>query len=453
MRALALGLLLLAAVVAAEVVTVTDATHDEVVASSDFVLIEYYAPWCGHCKKLEPEWKKAAEALKGVAVLGALDATVHTQAAQKLGVQGYPTIKVYRDGALQGDYDSGRTADAIIKYVKGNSGPAVTAVESADALEALKADNSVVVALFSTSEVTEAFKKAASALRATAKFVHVADATGVADGAIVVFKHFDSKRDEFNGDATDSAAIQKFVAGASVRLFDEIGPDNYKMYVDRQLPMGWLFVKPSAADAAETKKQVEAIAGDFAGKLSLVWIDADKYGQMAGRLGLQGVNFPSFAIDHQGQHFAWENKPINSADIKAFLQDYVDGKLQPSIKSEEAPAEHTVNGLTTVVGKTFDELVLNADADVLIAAVASWCGHCKSLKPIYAELAAELKDNDKVRIAIFDAAANDFNTKLFNVQGFPTIFWVPKATREPVQYEGDRSKEALLKFINERLSA
>lgn len=58
---------------------------------------------CGHCKNLEPEWAKAATALKGVAKIAALDATVHQAAAAKYNVRGYPTIKVFGGMARPND--------------------------------------------------------------------------------------------------------------------------------------------------------------------------------------------------------------------------------------------------------------------------------------------------------------------------------------------------------------
>jgi len=43
-------------------------------------LVEFYAPWCGHCKKLTPEWERAAKGLKGIVRLGAVDMTTDSEA-------------------------------------------------------------------------------------------------------------------------------------------------------------------------------------------------------------------------------------------------------------------------------------------------------------------------------------------------------------------------------------
>jgi protein disulfide-isomerase A6 len=48
--------------------------NKEVVNSADIWIVEFYAPWCGHCQKLTPEWEKAAKALKGIVKVGAVDA-------------------------------------------------------------------------------------------------------------------------------------------------------------------------------------------------------------------------------------------------------------------------------------------------------------------------------------------------------------------------------------------
>ncbi len=81
-------------------------------------LVEFFAPWCGHCKNLAPHWAKAATELKGKVKLGAVDATVHSSLAGQYGVQGYPTIKYFPAGVKKGpeEYDGGRTADDIVSW-------------------------------------------------------------------------------------------------------------------------------------------------------------------------------------------------------------------------------------------------------------------------------------------------------------------------------------------------
>lgn len=103
------------------VVELTSANFDKLVLNSDDVwLVEFFAPWCGHCKKLEPEWERAATDLKGKVKLGALDATVHDTKAQEYGVTGYPTIKFFaggkKDRSDATDYDGGRTASEIVTW-------------------------------------------------------------------------------------------------------------------------------------------------------------------------------------------------------------------------------------------------------------------------------------------------------------------------------------------------
>ena len=91
---------------------------DEVLKYPGVVIVEFFAPWCGHCKSLTPEFDKAATTLKGVAKLVAVDATVATSLAQKYQIQGFPTLKTFgADKKAPVDYQGGRTADDIITSV------------------------------------------------------------------------------------------------------------------------------------------------------------------------------------------------------------------------------------------------------------------------------------------------------------------------------------------------
>ncbi|XP_071776349.1 protein disulfide-isomerase A6 [Centroberyx gerrardi] len=102
-----------------DVVELTDDNFDKLVLDGDAVwMVEFFAPWCGHCKNLEPEWAAAAAAVKeqtkGKVRLGAVDATVHQSVSSRYGIRGFPTIKVFRKGEEPEDYQGGRSRSDII---------------------------------------------------------------------------------------------------------------------------------------------------------------------------------------------------------------------------------------------------------------------------------------------------------------------------------------------------
>ncbi|KHN84404.1 Protein disulfide-isomerase A5 [Toxocara canis] len=106
--------------VPSEVVHLTDEQFDTFLASHRSVLVMFYAPWCGHCKKAKPEYAAAAEMLKkeGVdGVLAAIDATVNRNAAEKIGVDGYPTFAYFKDGKFAWKINE-RTKAGFYKFMK-----------------------------------------------------------------------------------------------------------------------------------------------------------------------------------------------------------------------------------------------------------------------------------------------------------------------------------------------
>ncbi|KAB2022172.1 hypothetical protein ERO13_D07G174500v2 [Gossypium hirsutum] len=112
-----------------------------VLKSKELWIVEFFAPWCGRCKKLAPEWKKAANNLKGKVKLGHVDCDSEKSLMSRYKVQGFPTILAFgadKDGPIP--YEGARTASSIesfaLEQLETNVGPAeVTEVIGPDVME------------------------------------------------------------------------------------------------------------------------------------------------------------------------------------------------------------------------------------------------------------------------------------------------------------------------------
>lgn len=119
-----------------KVLVLDESNFDSAIASFDHILVDFYAPWCGHCKRLSPELDAAAPVLatlKEPIIIAKVDADKHTRLAKKYDVDAYPTILLFNHG-VPTEYRGPRKADLLVRYLKKFSASDVSILDSDSAV-------------------------------------------------------------------------------------------------------------------------------------------------------------------------------------------------------------------------------------------------------------------------------------------------------------------------------
>ncbi|CAG9584263.1 protein disulfide isomerase [Leishmania major strain Friedlin] len=448
---------LLFCVASAEVQVATKDNFDKVV-SGDLTLVKFYAPWCGHCKTLAPEFVKAADMLAGIATLAEVDCTKEESLAEKYEIKGFPTLYIFRNGEKVKIYDGPRTAAGIASYMKAHVGPSMKAISTAEELEELKKETfpvCVVKTASTDSEMASMITKVADSLRSQMNFVLVTDAAISPNDAMesVTVYRKNAEREAYTGATPMTAeSVKSFLTSAVLDYFGELGQESFQKYMEanKDKPLGWVFIDKNTDSAL--KGSLVAVAEKYRSQVLLTYIDGDQYRPVSRQLGIpEDAKFPAFVVDFERRHHVMgTDTPVTSESVAAFVEKYVKGETKQTVMSDAIPAKETVNGLTTVVGQTFAKYT-DGTQNVMLLFYAPWCGHCKKLHPVYDKVAKSF-ESENVIIAKMDATTNDFDREKFEVSGFPTIYFIP-AGKPPIVYEGGRTADEIQVFVKSHLTA
>jgi protein disulfide-isomerase A6 len=266
------------------------------------------------------------------------------------------------------------------------------------------------------------------------------------------------------------------IASASGSSVLDLIPSNFdKIVFQSSKPALVEFFAPWCGHCKNLAPVYEELGAAFShaeDKVSIGKVDADEHKSLGKQFGVQG--FPTLKW-FDGKKGSKPEDYNGGRDLES-LTKFVAEKTGVKPRSKKA----TPSAVEMLTDKTFESEV-GGDKDVLVAFTAPWCGRmstsatshvpsmmfqlnlmivlttllfldCKTLAPIWEQVATDFAAESTVLIAKVDAEAENSKAtaQAQEVSSYPTIKFFPRGSTTPEKYEGARSEDALVAFMNEK---
>ncbi|XP_066257777.1 protein disulfide-isomerase TMX3 [Euwallacea similis] len=214
----------------------------EIRKDSGIWLVQFYAPWCGHCKKLEPIWLHVAQALTRTNIkVGKVDVTKFPNVASEFKAYATPTIKFLRPD-YEHTYNGERTKKALVDYALRMAGPPVQEIRQMESIDKLRNQSQLFFLYVGDREgfLWDIYYMIASQLQPHIFFYSINDAMGrevlgiSKTPVILVHKegeqYFYNAKDEYNDSQLESlnSTLFKWISQERFETFPKISNENLK---------------------------------------------------------------------------------------------------------------------------------------------------------------------------------------------------------------------------------
>ncbi|XP_023336039.1 probable protein disulfide-isomerase A4 [Eurytemora carolleeae] len=563
-----------------EVYVLTRDTFAFFVKNRDLVLVEFYAPWCGHCKTLEPEYAKAAkELLKEGIPLAKVDATKEGELAKEYFVQGFPTLLLFKNGNKVEDYTGSRTSGEIVDYMRKQADPnwspppSVILTLSQDNFTKVAKTKDLMLTMFyapwckhckqlepefegaaqelqewgivlskvnkettqleatvvgffkGKSDLFDEYLVAANEMRGLFRFLHTTDTDrflhttdpdrflhntdtalyldfstlliligfstllilidfstililflhttdtalakefGFPPDTVTVFQPeiyhspYENKTFSFTKKSGTYKEIIQFVRKSSIPLVGQRTRTNLHKYSERPLIVLYYdvnFDHQFVKDTQFVREKVLKVAKYFIdSNLRFALSNEEEFEDELKALGLEDsgadVNVACYT-DKQKFRMAVE-EDFEPESLGNFVEGLRTGKVKPFMKSLPVPKRQD-SIIRKIVADNYDEEIHMVKKDAVLFFYAPWCGHCKEMDPVLKKVAKKItKTNENIVFGKIDGTVNDKPYMFPNLKGYPSLFFISAYEKyDPILYQGDKSYKSVKDWINRHSS-
>ncbi|KAL3855311.1 hypothetical protein ACJMK2_014859 [Sinanodonta woodiana] len=338
--------LLLSTVARSEVIQLTSQNINNILATHELVLVNFYADWCRFSQILAPVFEETAKKLKeefpapGKLAFGKVDCDNENPIATQYHITKYPTIKIFRSGnVVKKEYRGQRAPDAIGTFIREQLKDPIIVHESMEKLDEIDMKKRHMIGYFEDKETDnfKTYRRVASQLREDCTFhaafgsVSEPERTG---GDNVVFRPPNTHRQDivYQGPINNPETMLVWATDKCVPLVREITFDNAEELTEEGLPFLILFHHPDDIATVETfnTEVVKQLLGD---KNSVNFLTADglKFSHPLHHLGKSSSDLPILAIDSFRHMYIFKHDVKTDLTkpglLKQFVDDLHSGKL------------------------------------------------------------------------------------------------------------------------------
>lgn len=384
--------------VKSNVIAIKSSTFDSTIDMHPWMLIKFYAPWCGHCKKLQPVYSEVADALaseRNPAKLGSVDATANQDIAKRFGVNSYPTLIPFRSGKAQEDYSGERTKEALLSFMRDGVG-------------------------HQNTKPAKRHKPAGKDAGLTLD--HEDEATAKAGEKLLFQLNMDTAGDLSKNDIKNQVLVcNDFSRSKSKAL----------------------------------KKEMQIAAAMLKGTMLFLFMDSNDHSnsKILSRVGARSVaDCPLLRVASMEKGFEiWKPKKSQKAafthDRTGFVklvEAWRDKKLQKHLRSDPVPRHAPTGPVKHIVGDMVPEYVIEPSNDVVLYLYMDGCPYCKSFSKVYLEVASEVAAMDDMDISFvqMNGPRNDIDHEDVIGSSYPRVYmFADEEKEEPIHFSPTSSDD------------